>query len=301
MSTKKSTWFDTPNSGFGYAGKFYLKVFQSLQQDERMALDAEIPPMKTRWFLHDDKLEKWLSLVDYQASYPQAFTFSAPAGVWALMRVLEDIGISFSRIMHMSSRLLLLKKTGFEANQHYSTTVNYLGAIPHSKKAVLIRFQSTVRDVTGHDVMILEDELYVAGLEEEFVSNLKKPEQSRPKRPTQSELINKPGADSIQMKIGRSMGQKYGKLSGDLNPLHISNIGAKLFGHRRSFVQGLCTLNLVIAQLGTQWRGSIRSIEIHFVRPVEQPSKPRLLCDLDTFELIDKDGKLLVAGKYVCG
>ena len=303
MSSRKTKWFDTPSSGFGYASRFYLKVFQSLKQEESMALDTSLPPMKTSWFLEEQKYKNWMSLVDYQGSElsPQAFTFSAPAGVWALMQVLEEIGISFSRIMHMSSRLLMLNKQGFQADQHYSTFVRYLGATPHSKKAVLIRFQSLVKDITGKDIMTLEDELYVAGLDEELVKNLTLGSNAQIRRPSKSQLKNNALADKIDLKIERSMGQKYGKLSGDLNPLHISSIGARLFGHKKSFVQGLCTLNLVISALGKHWKGSIRSMEINFIRPVAQPSIVTIICTLDQFELVDKDGNLLASGHYIFG
>jgi len=301
MTSRKTKWFDTPSSGFGYASRFYLKVFQSLQQEESLALDATLPPMKTSWFLDEDKYQSWMNLVDYDGAAPQAFTFSAPAGVWALMQVLKEIGISFSRIMHMSSRLLMLNKEGFSQNQHYSTYVHYLGATPHSKRAVLIRFQSVVKDITGRDIMTLEDELYVAGLDEEFVKSLAIDTQAQARRPSKSQLLNNAMADRMELPIVKSMGQKYGKLSGDLNPLHISSLGARLFGHKTSFVQGLCTLNLIIAALGKHWKGSIRSMEINFIRPVAQPSTPILICTLDQFELVDKDGNLLVSGHYIYG
>lgn len=299
MATSKTKWFETPTSGFGYAGKFYLRVFQSLKQEEAFNLSADLPPMKTSWFLTDEKYEQWMKLLAYDDSLPkQAFTFSAPAGVWALMQVLEDLGISFSRIMHMGSRLRMGSTNGFKPDQHYSTYVHYRGARPHSKRAVLIRFQSIVRDVTGHEVMNLEDELYVAGLQEDFVKNMTAEATPNERRATQSVLLTNSMADKIPMQIKRGMGQKYGKLSGDLNPLHISSIGARLFGHKKSFVQGLCTLNLIVAELGRHWQGSIKSIDIRFLRPVSQPSKLTLLCTLTQFELVDKDGVLLVSGIF---
>lgn len=300
MAKQKSTWFDTPTSGFGYASKFYYKVFQSISQDETLSLDSELPPMKTTWFLTEKKMKAWLDLTGYDLPYPQAFTFSAPAGVWALMQVLKEIGISFGRIMHLSSRLLMINKEGFQVDEHYSTYVHYLGVKPHSKRAVMIRFLSVVKNVRGQDIMHLEDELYVAGLDEEFVAQLNMNGEAPARRNTKALLTNNPMADSIQITIGRSLGQKYGKLSGDLNPMHISSIGARLFGHKSSFIQGLCTLNVIVAELGRHWKSSIRSVEIEFLRPVSQPSKPTLLCTLDHFELIDSKGELLVSGHYIC-
>ena len=301
MGSEKTKWFEMPASGFGYASKFYLRVFHSLKQDEALNLEASLPPMKTSWFLDEGCYESWFKLLNYNSPVPQTFTFSAPAGVWALMQILEDLGISFGRIMHMSSRMQMLNEEGFRANQHYTNFVHYLGARPHGKKAVLIRFQSVIRDITGREVMNLEDELYVSGLNAEFVKQLSLTHEPHERRLSKSALLNNPMADRIPLAIARSMGHKYGKLSGDLNPLHISSIGARLFGHKKSFVQGMCTLNIILAQLGLHWKGSIRSIEMHFIRPVPQPAKLALLCTLDQFEILDSENNLLVAGNYICG
>ncbi|MBU2864505.1 hypothetical protein KO489_11675 [Reinekea forsetii] len=300
MAKLKSKWFETPSSGFGYATKFYYKVFKSISQDETLSLNSELPPMKTTWFLTEKKMAAWLKLTGYDLPYPQAFTFSAPAGVWALMQVLKEIGISFGRIMHLSSRLLMLSKDGFQVGEHYSTYVHYLGVKPHSKRAVMIRFLSIVKNVRGQDIMHLEDELYVAGLDEDFVKQLNLSSEETQRRNTKATLLNNKMADSLKIDIGRSLGQQYGKLSGDLNPMHISSIGARLFGHKKSFIQGLCTLNVVVATLGKHWKCTIRSMDINFIRPVSQPSKPTLLCTLDHFELVDDEGNLLVSGRYIC-
>lgn len=140
MSDKlKTRWFQTPtsSSSLGYATRFYMKVFQSLKADESLNLGAQLAPLKTNWYLTEKTTERWHKVFHYQSTAPQAFTYSAPAGVWALMQVLEDLGIKFSRIMHLRSHLLLTSPDGFEVNAHYTTNVRYMGARP--LKAALSR------------------------------------------------------------------------------------------------------------------------------------------------------------------
>lgn len=300
MTSNKHKWFDTPNSGLGYAAKFYYNVFKSLRTDESMALTSQLPPMQTSWHLDKKKYQQWLELMDYQSTLAQPFTISAPAGVWALMQVLNEIGISFGRIMHMSSSLHMVNPIGFQLNNHYATYVYYQGVKAHSKRAVLIRFLSVIKNVTGQEIMQLEDELYVAGLDEEFVEQLNLTSETTNRKASKSQLVNNTMADRLPLSIARNMGQRYGKLSGDLNPLHISSIGARLFGHKSSFIQGLCTLNLVVSKLGQHWKSTIGHVEIDFIRPVPQPAQLQLLCTLDSFEIIDSSNTLLVAGKYSC-
>lgn len=300
MTSQKHKWFDTPSSGLGYAAKFYYNVFKSLRTDESMALTSKLPPLQTSWHLDDKKFRQWFDLMDYHSDIAQPFTVSAPAGVWALMQVLNEIGISFGRIMHMSSKLRMMSSTGFQVNNHYATYVYYLGVKAHSKRAVLIRFLSVIRNVKGQEIMQLEDELYVAGLDEEFVSQLNLPSDTAPRKVSKSQLSNNTMADNIALSVSKNMGQRYGKLSGDLNPLHISSIGARLFGHKSSFIQGLCTLNMVVAKLGLHWNRTLGHVDIDFIRPVPQPAQLKLLCTLDRFEIVDSQGTLLVAGNYSC-
>lgn len=300
--SRKARWFQTPESasGLAYATRFYMKVFQSLKQSESLDLGARLPPLKTHWFLSDATVRRWQSLFHYHAGLPQAFTYSAPAGVWALMQVLEDLGIKFSRIMHLNTRLQLLSGRGFEIGAHYTTSVHYQGARPLKAHSVVLTFRSDVRDVTGQDIMQVQDELYVRGLPEAFVREL--PVSPGPVRARDNgELARNPLADHLPLRISRRLGGQYGRLSGDLNPLHISSLGARLLGHQGSFVQGLCTANLVLATLGNHWRQSIRSLDIGFERPVPQPAQLELICTLDRFVLVDRQGRSLASGCYDCG
>ncbi|MHA7878704.1 MAG: MaoC/PaaZ C-terminal domain-containing protein [Saccharospirillum sp.] len=303
MKHSKTRWFDTPDksSGLGYATRFYMRVWQSLKEPESLDLNASLPPLKTHWFLSEDTARKWPALFGYEGAHPQAFTYSAPAGVWALMQVLQDLGVKFSRIMHLHTRLLLVSEKGFEVGTHYTTSVRYQGARPLKGHSVSLAFRSEVRDVTGREVMQLEDELYVGGLPDGFVDQLANNQVSLPaSKADQSALLSNPLADRIPVRIPRRLGSQYGKLSGDLNPLHISSIGARLLGHSSSFIQGLCTANLILATLGNHWQQSIRSLDMRFERPVPQPARLNLVCTLDQFALVDERQKALVFGSYIC-
>lgn len=48
--------------------------------------------------------------------------------------------------------------------------------------------------------------------------------------------------------IPTNMGRKYAKISGDFNPIHVSVIGAKLFGFKKSLMHGWYGLNKILAQ-----------------------------------------------------
>ncbi|MCM8533251.1 MAG: hypothetical protein NE330_18930, partial [Lentisphaeraceae bacterium] len=47
--------------------------------------------------------------------------------------------------------------------------------------------------------------------------------------------------------IPANIGKKYAKISSDYNPIHVSNIAAKLFGHSRSIAHGMWVISKVLS------------------------------------------------------
>lgn len=50
-----------------------------------------------------------------------------------------------------------------------------------------------------------------------------------------------------ELTIPRSMGKKYAHISGDFNPIHVSVLGAKIFGFKTSLMHGWYSLNKLLA------------------------------------------------------
>lgn len=48
--------------------------------------------------------------------------------------------------------------------------------------------------------------------------------------------------------IPTNMGRKYARISGDFNPIHISVLGAKLFGFKKSLMHGWFSLNKILTE-----------------------------------------------------
>lgn len=51
-----------------------------------------------------------------------------------------------------------------------------------------------------------------------------------------------------RLRIPGNMGRKYARICGDYNPIHISSLGAKLFGFKRKLMHGWYGLNQILAQ-----------------------------------------------------
>jgi acyl dehydratase len=67
------------------------------------------------------------------------------------------------------------------------------------------------------------------------------------------------------------LGRRYGAVSGDLNPIHIHPLSAKLFGFPAAIAHGMWTEARCLAQLGAQL-GDAFTVEVAFKRPILLPA-----------------------------
>lgn len=69
-----------------------------------------------------------------------------------------------------------------------------------------------------------------------------------------------------------AIGRRYGWLSGDLNPIHLTDVTAKLFGFDRAIAHGMWMLSRIAHELGAGFPGGAIRIAARFRAPVMLPS-----------------------------
>jgi acyl dehydratase len=67
------------------------------------------------------------------------------------------------------------------------------------------------------------------------------------------------------------LGRRYGAVSGDLNPIHLHPLSAKLFGFPTAIAHGMWTKARCLAQLGPELGGAF-AVEVAFKRPILLPA-----------------------------
>ena len=98
------------------------------------------------------------------------------------------------------------------------------------------------------------------------------------------------------MDVPRQMGLDYGRISGDMNPVHTCRLGAWLFGLKRPFLQGLALRNLVVrhlAELGV----SVEHLKLTFASPAYLGQTLLLVVDSGALEVHDAQGRLVAFGR----
>lgn len=83
-----------------------------------------------------------------------------------------------------------------------------------------------------------------------------------------------PGVEAVT--ASRSVGRRYGWLSGDLNPIHLGDLGARLFGFERAVAHGMWSMARSLAALGPGPLVPPVRVHVEFKLPLFLPSAARL-------------------------
>ncbi|MEU6664749.1 MaoC/PaaZ C-terminal domain-containing protein [Streptomyces sp. NPDC046727] len=98
-----------------------------------------------------------------------------------------------------------------------------------------------------------------------------------------------------EWRLGGDVGRRYGAVSGDRNPIHLSPLTARLFGFPRAVAHGMWTVARCLAAHGT---GGSAGVRARFRAPVLLPGTVVYGADgSGRFELRGADGRLHVGGE----
>ena len=78
--------------------------------------------------------------------------------------------------------------------------------------------------------------------------------------------------EPLKWHVGADIGRRYARVSGDYNPIHLTDITAKLFGFKQAIAHGMWSKAKCIAALDKQIPDSGYSVDVTFHRPLFLPS-----------------------------
>jgi hypothetical protein len=81
-----------------------------------------------------------------------------------------------------------------------------------------------------------------------------------------------PPAPSAVWRVGAEVGPAYAAVSGDRNPIHLSNLAARAFGFRRRIAHGMWTKARCLAQLSARLPSPPYAVAVEFRAPVLLPA-----------------------------
>jgi hypothetical protein len=96
-----------------------------------------------------------------------------------------------------------------------------------------------------------------------------------------------PLSHQADFSAARNLGRRYGRVSGDLNPIHLSALSARLFGFRRAIAHGMWTKARALAALMPREGVAQATVAVEFKTPLYLPARASLWTNREA------DGRLL--------
>jgi acyl dehydratase len=100
----------------------------------------------------------------------------------------------------------------------------------------------------------------------------------KPVGPPYASALNNNQALSLQTNFmaDSGIGRRYGRISGDLNPIHLSALSARIFGFRRAIAHGMWTQARALSAMLPRQAIAQAQVQVEFKTPLFLPARPTL-------------------------
>ena len=248
-------------------------------------------------------VRRWRALFDVPARAASRVPLLSNESVATLMqvRLFADLGVRLRHLTHLQHRTVhhaAVEDNAGSREQRLSCHLQRVLRVGEDR--VMIELRTVVHDADGRLLCELDDGFMVDHLPPESLAGLASDRELlrellglRRRLPRLSTLIGE--ARLSEMAVPASMGRRYGRIAGNLNPVHCCRLGAWLMGARRPSLQALALRNLVVrhlAELGV----AMDRLAITFAGPTWLGQMLMLVVEGEEFEVHDAQGRLVAFG-----
>jgi acyl dehydratase len=168
---------------------------------------------------------------------------------------------------------------------HVANDIRQVRPLPDSGRFELRSWIESHRDIDrGHEFDVftsVEDGQGTAWLEKSTLLARRHSSGKQASRSARQALRYEKPPDGSQpetadIHVPRAMGRRYGWLSGDLNPIHLGDRGARLFGFERAVAHGMWSMARSFAALGPAALAPPVQAVVEFKFPLFMPGMTRL-------------------------
>ena len=247
---------------------------------------------------------RWRALFDVPARAAATVPLLANQSVGTLLysQLFADLGLNLRHLLHLQHRTVHHASVAACAKaREQQLTCRVQRVLRLGEDRVLVEVQTQVLAADGSLLSQVEDGFLVRGLPAADLASLPSDrgllrEVLGLRRRLPRLSVNDGEARVSAMDVPRQMGLDYGRISGDMNPVHTSYLGAWLFGLKRPFLQGLALRNLVVrhlAELGV----AVEHLSLTFASPAYLGQTLLLVVDSGALEVHDAKGRLVAYGR----
>ncbi|MBX7148742.1 hypothetical protein K1X76_06610 [bacterium] len=291
-----------------YPFEFYKQALPRIFFPQNIRLLQKQVIAKNLFVLTADNQKKWFELFDaknMQADIP--FTFYWPHCVLAFLQTIKALGAHYKNILHLKCSINFLARNpkSMQLGALHGIKTSFNSIIPLSSSKAVFTGNTLVLGPYKKRVAQLTDTILVKNIS---TSDMKKiglsPLCKKPKnlddyltKRTPTFTQNKMNYREHTLFFPMDMGLKFGDISGDLNPIHLTTFSARLFGYKKPFIQGLCTANAVIKKFFVDESEDLKKMDITFVKPIFLGEKVFLRFNKKNYEIVGKNDELLAFGE----
>lgn len=245
-------------------GPIFLRSALSLGQRPRT-----LP--KTRLVLSGQGVDR-ARLADYQrlcgfplgdtlpATYPHILGFALQAELMAR----RDFPLPLAGLVHLANTITVYRQLTAQDALTLTVYAEALAEHPKGRAVDLV----TLVDVDGHRVWEGRSTYLARGT----------PHPDAPTRGERPGIPRSPAA--AHWRLAGDLGRRYAAVSGDVNPIHLHPLTAKMLGFPRMIAHGMWSYARVLAALGPLTSGPGTS-QVWFLKPIYLPSSVDVLIAKD--------------------
>lgn len=288
-----------------YAGHYWTATLRNLLGEHRLhtgRVGRYAAPVR----LSEQLLRRWHTLFNAEpVSAPVPFIYCQSVGTLLYTRLFGDLGFNFRHLLHLQHATRhVASPADCARSRRLELTCSLQGAwcLNGGKALIAVRTEIHRPADEGGALLAVQDDrfvirglpptdLAVLGCDLQTLADLQDLRERRPQLDPQA-----PAAQAVALPLAADLGRRYGRVSGDFNPVHTGSLLARLFGVRRPFLQGLGLRNAVVREL-TAWGLPLDQLQISFASPAYLGQTLHLVVQGQRFELVDEAGRVVAFGQ----
>ncbi|HPF20192.1 MAG TPA: MaoC family dehydratase [Syntrophomonas sp.] len=279
-----------------YKKFFYKNAIKGVLRPHRVIFKKRRVGRDDHFVLYPQGQKKWYKLFGVPEDVTVPFTYSDFSRAVGFMEVIEGLQSNFKHLLHLKSEIWFYR----ELIPGEAYIIDYLFEdVLQIKpdKAAMIGCSAISRN--GEQYMKMRDHFVIKDLPPRDAVYLQKDTSDQFKGITRVPAEPLDSARMEEIYIPADLAKRYGDTSGDYNIVHTSPLMARLFGYERTFIQGLCSANLIMSRL-CMGGIKLRHFTITFGRPVFMDSTVYLYYTDHEYRLQDQDNRVLCFGQINC-
>lgn len=281
---------------------YYYNLFKNLIRSQKIIVKNF---KETSLVKVDYKTKKaWEKMLNIEPSeakkvfvaYHSKFVFDS------MMKALNHKGINFKNVMHLSTCMNFIQDPMTIFTNEFVEADFEIQSIKHfNHNRAVLTMKTTLFDIFGNKSSEQLDDVFVKNLSKDDLKTIDAENTPYERKDVFTNkyvsTINEDNASYTKsIYLDKNFGKTYGNVSGDLNPLHTSQLFAKVAGFKEPFVQGAFWVHFMHHQISKQHKMS--HLNVYMVKPALLGQDFKLYMKDGFYEIKDERNKVVCRGDF---